>query len=404
LIDFTNAVYILAARQVESPPGRFMGPIARAFGFLIDALFNVVYAIGPVNSLGITIVLMTIIFRLLMTPLTLKSQKSMMKMKELKPELDKIKAKYGSTKDPELMRKSQQEQSALLAKHGANPLSGCLPMLIQMPLFIGLNIVMRQASLYIDRLGRMYYDLAVRLQEIPELVGSYAEPGIIRSLAEGRIPELAPIIPPRWMDNLHALSHWLYNRGLFYTTPTRDQMEAGIAEVGDTIILGWTDHLAQVINRFTDYDWQLVYESINEFAPEQLAGIESMVENVGVVETFFGISIVESSGWVWPGVLIPVLTGVSMFISSWLMQQRTYDANADERTQMTQKLMLFVMPVFMAFITVGLVAAVGVFWITGQIFQVAQDIFLLKKSGTVIRLPFAKPPVEVVDSVPAKKK
>jgi len=402
LFEFSTA--ILAARLVEAPPGAIMGPIAGAFGFLVNLLFDLVYRIGPTNSLGIAIVLMTIIFRFLMLPLALKSQKSMIKMRELQPELKKIKDKYGNTKDPELMKKSQQEQSALLAKHGANPLSGCLPILIQMPLFIGLNIVMRQASLYITRLREMYEYLAVQLLRIPGLVNPPEEaPGLIQNLAEGRIYGYDRIIPEAWIANLHDVALWLRHRGLWYTYTEQD-VRAGIDYIGgDAIMMGWPDHLARVINRFTPADWELVYANIAD--PANLEYIQYLVSNLVRIETFFGVSIVESSGWGLPGILIPILTGISMFVSSWLMQQRTFDPNADERAQLTQKMMLFVMPVMMAFFTVGLVAAVGVFWITGQLFQIIQDFVLLKKSGTPIRMPFAKPtPETVVDVVPTKKK
>ncbi|MCL1862871.1 MAG: YidC/Oxa1 family membrane protein insertase [Defluviitaleaceae bacterium] len=401
MFDFSTA--ILAARLVESPPGAIMGPIARAFGFLVNFIFDLVYRIGPTNSLGIAIILMTIIFRFLILPLGLKSQKSMIKMRELQPELKKIKDKYGNSKDPEIMKKSQQEQSALLSKHGANPLSGCLPMLIQFPLFIGLNIVMRQASLYITRLREMYEYLAEQLLLIPGLVNPAGEPpGLIQNLAEGRITGYDRIVPEAWAENLNAVSNWLQHRGLWYTGTEQD-VRAAIDYIGnDVIIMGWPDHLARVINRFTPTDWELVYANITD--PAQLEYVQHLISNLVRIETFFGISVVEPSGWGLPGILIPIITGISMFVSSWLMQQRTFDPNADERAVLTQKMMLFVMPVMMAFFTVGLVAAVGVFWITGQLFQIIQDIILLKKSGTPIRMPFAKPPEAVVDVVPAKKR
>jgi YidC/Oxa1 family membrane protein insertase len=403
----TDFFILLSARQLESPPGNFMGPIAQVFGHVINFLFDIVHNIGPANSLGIAIVLMTIIFRFLMMPLTLKSQKSMMKMKELKPELDKIKEKYGKSKDPELMKKSQQEQSALLAKHGANPLSGCLPILIQMPLFIGLNIVMRQAALYITALKNMYEYLAAQLLQIPELIGTDADRGIIWQLAEGRADKLSPmvdpIIPSAWVNNLDTLANNLIERGVYFQL-TADQLRDEIAAYGsDIIVLGFPEDLARVINRFTPENWNRVIAELEQIPGANYEYVRSLVDELTQIETFIGVPIVESAGWGIPGIFIPIITGVSMFFSSWLMQQRTYDPNADERTVMTQKMMLFVMPIMLAFFTVNLVAAVGVFWITGQIFQIIQDLILLKKSGTKIRMPFAKPEPEVVDTVKKRK-
>jgi YidC/Oxa1 family membrane protein insertase len=311
-----------------------------------------------------------------------------------------------------------------MAKHGANPLSGCLPILIQMPLFIGLNTVMRQSSLYIARIRDMYEYLAEKLLEIPALIGEDLSRGILWVIAEGRerrfrinengafvvdangnfIPEafVNPIVPPVWTENLEAVPVWLANNGLWETHTPADIQNAIDSVGGNVIMLSWPEHLARVVNKFTPDDWERVYASISDAT--QLNYIQDLVNDLSRIETFLGISIVESSGWGLPGVLIPILTGVSMFFSSWLMQQKNYDANADERAVMMQKMMLFVMPAMIAFFTVGLVAAVGVFWITGQIFQIITDVVLMKKANIPIRLPFQKPPPQVVDVIPVKKK
>ncbi len=82
---------------------------------------------------GIAIIIMTILVRLVMSPVTYKSYVSQIKMKVLKPEVDEITAKY---KDDSVKR--QQETMALYSKAGANPMSGCLPALIQLPVFYAL--------------------------------------------------------------------------------------------------------------------------------------------------------------------------------------------------------------------------------------------------------------------------
>ena len=82
---------------------------------------------------GIAIIVMTILVRLVMSPVTYKSYVSQIKMKVLKPEVDEITAKY---KDDSVKR--QQETMALYSKAGANPMSGCLPALIQLPVFYAL--------------------------------------------------------------------------------------------------------------------------------------------------------------------------------------------------------------------------------------------------------------------------
>ncbi|MFY0654463.1 MAG: membrane protein insertase YidC [Cyclobacteriaceae bacterium] len=85
---------------------------------------------------GIIIILMVIFIRILLSPLTYKSHMSMAKMKVLKPELDALKEK--NEKAGGDAQKAQQEQMQLYSKVGINPLSGCIPMLLQMPILFAM--------------------------------------------------------------------------------------------------------------------------------------------------------------------------------------------------------------------------------------------------------------------------
>lgn len=83
-----------------------------------------------VPNYGVAIIFLTLLIRLLTYPLQYKSFKSMKKMQEIQPELAKIKEKY--KEDPQRLQKETME---LFKKAGANPLGGCLPLLLQMPIF-----------------------------------------------------------------------------------------------------------------------------------------------------------------------------------------------------------------------------------------------------------------------------
>src|SRR5699024_9975380 len=75
--------------------------------------------------------------RLFLVPLNVKQVKSSMAMQKVQPEIKELQKKY-SSKDQATQQKLQQETMALFQKHGANPLAGCLPIFIQMPVFITL--------------------------------------------------------------------------------------------------------------------------------------------------------------------------------------------------------------------------------------------------------------------------
>jgi YidC/Oxa1 family membrane protein insertase len=90
------------------------------------------------GSAVIAIILFTILIRLITYPLTTQQMRSSKAMQELQPELKKIQEKYKDKKDSKAREAMAQEQMALYRKAGINPLGGCLPLLIQLPIWIGL--------------------------------------------------------------------------------------------------------------------------------------------------------------------------------------------------------------------------------------------------------------------------
>ena len=98
--------------------------------FLFFPLFGLLSGFLPY---GIAIILMTIIVRLALSPVTYKSYLSQAKMKVLRPEINALNDKYGNDR-----AKKQQETMKLYSKAGANPMAGCVPSLLQLPVFLGL--------------------------------------------------------------------------------------------------------------------------------------------------------------------------------------------------------------------------------------------------------------------------
>ena len=101
-------------------------------------MLNATYSVIP--NYGIAIILLTILIRILFWPLTHKSTESMKKMQELQPLIAELRKKHKDSP-----RKLQEETMALYKQHKVNPVSGCLPMLIQIPVFIALFVVLRSA-------------------------------------------------------------------------------------------------------------------------------------------------------------------------------------------------------------------------------------------------------------------
>jgi len=103
-------------------------PICLPMLFMMRTFF------GLIPNWGVAIILLTILVKLLTLPLTIKQYRSMAAMKKIQPEMQALKEQYQKT-DP---MRFQQESMALYKKHGVNPVAGCLPMLLMMPVYFAL--------------------------------------------------------------------------------------------------------------------------------------------------------------------------------------------------------------------------------------------------------------------------
>jgi YidC/Oxa1 family membrane protein insertase len=114
------------------------------YGFLwmlAKPIFSALQMIhGLLGNWGWSIILLTLFIKILLYPLSAASLKSMGKMRTLQPEMARIKELYGDDR-----QKAGQEQMALFKKHRVNPLGGCFPMLLQMPVFIALYWVLSES-------------------------------------------------------------------------------------------------------------------------------------------------------------------------------------------------------------------------------------------------------------------
>ncbi|MFN3841411.1 MAG: membrane protein insertase YidC [Cyclobacteriaceae bacterium] len=139
--------------------------------FVIFPVFH--FLSNSLNNFGLIIIILVILLRIVLLPLSYKSYLSMAKMKVLKPELDEIKEKFG-----EDMTKVQQEQLKLYQQAGVNPISGCIPILLQMPILFAMfylfpnSIELRQQSfLWADDLST--YDSIINLPFTIPLYGNH---------------------------------------------------------------------------------------------------------------------------------------------------------------------------------------------------------------------------------------
>ena len=140
-----------------------------------SSLFNGYYVFG--------LLLYALFFKILFLPFSIKQQKNQIKMAQLTPKIELIKAKYRGRTDQVTMQKQQQEILELQQKEGYNPMAGCLPLLLQMPIIMFLYSVIRGPLSYICGLD------TDAINKIVETVGYNADSGIDQIKLVGRINE-----------------------------------------------------------------------------------------------------------------------------------------------------------------------------------------------------------------------
>src|ERR1700730_726681 len=125
-----------------------LDPLYNAFGAVL-AFF---YAIIP--NEGVAIILLTITVILVLFPLTAKSARSMLAMQRLQPEIKKLQAKHKGDR-----QKLNEEMMVLYKEHKVNPLGGCLPLVVQFPIFISLFHVLRSTAATVPIGSQLYKDI-----------------------------------------------------------------------------------------------------------------------------------------------------------------------------------------------------------------------------------------------------
>ena len=318
-----------------------MGWITSFFGMIFNAIFEMVSMGMPIGTLGITIVIFTIVTRLLMTPLQMMQQRTTKGMAVIQPELTKLQNKYKDKKD----QKSQQEYSAamqeLYKEHKINPLAGCLPLIIQLPLIMALFGVLREASTYIIKLKELYEGLATKIMT---LVGDYQV-------------LLAPYVEK------HSVGKIKYDL---------TQMSANDGALG----------VKELLSKLTSSQWS---ELLAKIPQDVTNSIQPLFEQKNNYE-WFGFNLVDTpsqlvSSGMWLALIIPVLVWISTIIYSkytMAQTQANQSGQANDQSQQTMKTMNMIFPVMTAFFAYTMPCGLALYWIVGNIIMLVQQIVVTK--------------------------
>ena len=303
--------------------------IAKLLGYIIDWIYVGLGHFGIAN-LGLTIIIFSLIMRLILFPLTYVQQKRSKITQYIQPELNKISKKYRGKKDQDSMIKQQQEQQEVYKKYGTSPTSGCLPMLIQFPILFGIIKIVYNIPNYISSVGDVYMHIAQPMVDAGTKV-------------VGKMSGMA--------QELRATNYF------------KDYSS--------------TSDVISLLGRFKDSSWDQATEIFAHF-PDVISNINKYVPKIQELNDFiFGINIAEypSAHKISIYLLIPVMAAFFQWLQTKTIRQPEMPEEAQSMGN-SMKIMMNVMPIMSLVIYYSLPAGIGLYWAATAFFTIIQQVGL----------------------------
>lgn len=305
-----------------------LGPFASIFGLIMNAIYELLDLVG-VPNVALTIILFTLIANLLMLPLTIKQQRYTRVSSLVTPEIQKINKKYKGKTDQVSQRRMQAETMEVYQKYGASPSSGCLPLLISFPILLALYRIIYNIPSYVNSIHALFLTIA---DPIRQTTGG-------AEIMDGLIKELGI-----------AVSKFDFN-----------DVEKIIDALNGVKTTGW-DTVANAFASNPD-----VVQAIHS-VKDTIININSMPGGLNVMDAPVHLS--QGVVGIFPGILIPILAGVSQYVSVKITTPKTNNTAAQENDMaQSMKMVNMIMPLFSVWICFTLPAGVGLYWVCNSVFR-----------------------------------
>lgn len=296
--------------------------ITRPMGWIIQQIYNLV------ANYGLSIIVFTIIIKLVLLPLNIHSQKAMRKQQKIQPVLMELQEKYKNDQE-----KLQREMMKLYKENNISMAGGCLPMFIQMPILVGLYQVIQKPLSYLKNVDWM-------LQET--------------------------------IDKVYML------RDMFATGNLVQQTEEQLANMSQIQLSTWATRL----NGLTD-PWSINFN----FLGLDLSRVPSTAFSYIMHLDFSDLSKVLILIIPVLAVLASMLTNKIT-----MKQSGQTNSNANNQANQMSKSMMWMMPIMTLFFTLTLPSGLGIYWIISSVMQVIQQLalnFYFDKKGEeiVVKVP-----------------
>ena len=328
--------YLLEALPSVRQPGKIVGPFADLMGKVYNLLFELLHSNTSAGSLGLAIIIFTLIVKLILFPLMVKQQKSSFKMQALQPELMKIRKKYEGKTDQMSQQRMAFEMQEFQKKNGVSMASGCLPMLIQPPILYALFYLFQNAYVYVDVIGHNYTDIANAIVNIP-------------------VSLRMEVFQPFAREFANAYKN--------------------VAIIKDGIDMGQVNEVVMLVNYLKPDDWNVILQNLGDAG----SSLVPLLATKSSIETFLTIPLVSKAGLHFPGIIIPIAAGITTWLQSKIMMMMNpQNSDSGNPAAAMTKSMLYTMPIMMGVFAINMPAGLGLYWTISNLFGILQQVILSK--------------------------
>ncbi len=322
--------------------GAILGPIAKLLGWIMNWIYLLLQMLG-IENIGLTIIVLTILIYMCMLPLTIRTQKFSKLQQRMQPEIKAIQDKYKGRRDQESQMAMNEETQALYAKYGISPTGTCLPMLLQMPVFLALY--------------RLVYN-------VPAYVSS------VKSAFDGIVEGI--ISTPGYQDTLDK----------FVETA---KLTAVRADFHHEDLLVVKNYIVDTVYKMSTSAW----DTLRDAFPNLIDVIDSTEAHLNHINYFLGMNISDSPFaiitnsmashsylLVFLALMVPITSYASQMLNVKLMPQA--DTDPDSAMSKQLKTMNYTMPLFSLVLCFTVPVGLGIYWIFSSLTRGVQQYFVNK--------------------------
>jgi YidC/Oxa1 family membrane protein insertase len=335
------------------------GPLLQGLGVLLSFLYDLV------RSYGLAIILLTVLVRVVLLPLTIRQTRSMQEMQKLQPKIKELQRKYKGNR-----QKVAEETQKLYREHQVNPLGGCLPLLLQLPVFFALFGVLRATEGAFAVPSEPIRPAAVQAE------GTVCRPNTSPSV-RGQAASDVVCEGPSGEEVTYDIEEWRTKQSrLPIDAPPPSLAICARPEVeGDRVtgflcesVLG-PGHLPEESELYA-----AIVEDRAEFLGIELACSPTQAASREAIRLCAGPG---TEGGVVPA--IPYFVLVALMVGTTYYQTKQMQRASAGPAAQQQQMMARIMPVFLGFISISISAGVLVYWVTTNAWQIGQQYMMLRR-------------------------